>query len=90
MLKISVGMPVYNGEQYIEEAVLSILNQTEGRFELIISDMRERGVGALGFYVHAKARPLGQYGTAVLISNALGGDRTLVIHGTDDVVVDRG
>ena len=35
---ISVGMPVYNGEPYIEEAIKATLNQTYGNFELIISD----------------------------------------------------
>jgi glycosyltransferase involved in cell wall biosynthesis len=36
--KISVGMPVYNGEPYIGIAIESILKQTFGDFELIISD----------------------------------------------------
>ena len=35
---ISVGMPVYNGEHYIETALDSILGQSFGDFELIISD----------------------------------------------------
>jgi len=35
---ISVGMPVYNGEQYISEALESILGQSIRDFELIISD----------------------------------------------------
>jgi glycosyltransferase involved in cell wall biosynthesis len=33
---ISVVMAVYNGEQYIEEAINSVLNQTYPQFELII------------------------------------------------------
>lgn len=36
--KISVIMPVYNAEKYVEEAVKSILNQTESDLELIIID----------------------------------------------------
>ena len=36
--RISVGMPVYNGEPYIELAIESIMAQTFGDFELIISD----------------------------------------------------
>lgn len=35
---ISIGMPVYQGERYIQEAVNSILSQTLEDFELIISD----------------------------------------------------
>jgi len=35
---ISIGMPVYNGENYICEAINSVLNQTYQNFELIISD----------------------------------------------------
>lgn len=33
---ISVILPVYNGEKYLEEAIKSILNQTHTNFELII------------------------------------------------------
>ena len=33
---ISVVMPVYNGDKYLQEAIESILNQTEGDFEFII------------------------------------------------------
>jgi glycosyltransferase involved in cell wall biosynthesis len=36
--RVTVGMPVYNGERYIREAIDSILSQTYDDFELIISD----------------------------------------------------
>jgi len=35
---VSIGLPVYNGENYITECVDSILSQTYENFELIISD----------------------------------------------------
>lgn len=35
---VSIGMPVYNGERYISEALDSLLAQTFVNFELIISD----------------------------------------------------
>ena len=35
---VSIGMPVYNGEKYIREALDSLLAQTFENFELIISD----------------------------------------------------
>lgn len=35
---VSIGMPVYNGANYIDKAIASILNQTYTNFELIISD----------------------------------------------------
>jgi len=35
---VSVGMPVYNGEQYIKQALDSLLAQDYDNFELIISD----------------------------------------------------
>ena len=38
MPRISIGMPVFNGEKYIAEAIESILAQTFADFELIISD----------------------------------------------------
>lgn len=36
--RVSLGLPVYNGEDYLEQAIESILNQTFASFELIISD----------------------------------------------------
>lgn len=36
--RVSIGMPVYNGEEYLEAAITSILTQTFTDFELIISD----------------------------------------------------
>ena len=35
---VSVGLPVYNGEQYLAESIDSVLNQTFTDLELIISD----------------------------------------------------
>lgn len=35
---VSVGLPVYNGEAFVGKAIESILNQTHGHLELIISD----------------------------------------------------
>lgn len=37
-IAITIGMPVYNGSQYIREALDSLLTQTFTDFELIISD----------------------------------------------------
>lgn len=36
--RISVGLPVYNGERYLREALDSLLSQSFADFELIISD----------------------------------------------------
>ena len=36
--KVSIGMPVYNGQDYLEDAIAAILAQTYTDFELIISD----------------------------------------------------
>lgn len=35
---VTVGLPVYNGENYLEEAIRSIVNQTHAGWELIIGD----------------------------------------------------
>jgi len=35
---VSIGIPVYNGERYLEQTIDSILSQTYSNFELIISD----------------------------------------------------
>jgi glycosyltransferase involved in cell wall biosynthesis len=36
--KVSIGLPVYNGDDYLPEALDSILEQDFEDFELIISD----------------------------------------------------
>lgn len=36
--RVSLGMPVYNGESYLAEALDSVLSQSFGDFELFISD----------------------------------------------------
>jgi glycosyltransferase involved in cell wall biosynthesis len=36
--RVSIGLPVYNGEDYLSEAIDSILSQTYEDFELLISD----------------------------------------------------
>jgi glycosyltransferase involved in cell wall biosynthesis len=38
MVKLSIGLPVYNGEEYLSEALDSLLSQTYRDFELVISD----------------------------------------------------
>lgn len=38
MKLVSIGLPVYNGENYIEEAIQSVLDQTYPDVELVISD----------------------------------------------------
>ncbi|MDH4146086.1 MAG: glycosyltransferase [Acidimicrobiia bacterium] len=36
--EISIGLPVYNGENYLAEAIRSLQDQTFGDFEIIVSD----------------------------------------------------
>ena len=36
--RVSIGIPVYNGSNYVAEAIESVLAQTYGDFELILSD----------------------------------------------------
>jgi glycosyltransferase involved in cell wall biosynthesis len=36
--KVSIGLPVYNGELFLKTAIDSLLNQSYSNFELIISD----------------------------------------------------
>ena len=36
--KLTIGLPVYNAEKYLADAIRSLLGQTFGHFELLISD----------------------------------------------------
>ncbi len=36
--RLSIGLPVYNGEEYLTESLEALLGQTYEDFELIISD----------------------------------------------------
>lgn len=36
--RVSIAVPVYNGERYLREAMDSLLGQTYGDYEIIISD----------------------------------------------------
>jgi glycosyltransferase involved in cell wall biosynthesis len=36
--RLSIGLPVYNGERYLAESLEGLLSQTYGDFELIVSD----------------------------------------------------
>ena len=36
--RVSIGLPVYNAEQYLEQSIAAILAQTYRNFELVISD----------------------------------------------------
>lgn len=38
MAKIAIGLPVYNAEAYLRQSIDSLLGQTYGDFELVISD----------------------------------------------------
>ena len=37
-IRVSIGMPVHNGQTCVDTAIRSLLNQTMDSFELIISD----------------------------------------------------
>ncbi len=36
--RVSIGLPVFNGEQYLEQCIQSLLAQTYTQFELVICD----------------------------------------------------
>lgn len=37
-VKISIGIPIYNAERFLEFSIKSVLNQSFKEFELILSD----------------------------------------------------
>lgn len=48
--RVSIGMPVFNGERYIKQVIDSILAQTYTDFEFIISDNGSSDAGELPFH----------------------------------------
>lgn len=36
--RLSIGLPVYNGERYLAKSINALLSQTYENYELIISD----------------------------------------------------
>ena len=56
MKMVSIILPVYNAEKYLQESIRSILNQTYAEFELIIindGSVMDKGVH---FHVHVIPR----------------------------------
>lgn len=37
-VKISIGIPTYNQAEYLEETILSVLNQTVAAYEIVVSN----------------------------------------------------
>ena len=35
---VTVGVPLYNAEKYVEQALTSLLSQTFGDFEIVVCD----------------------------------------------------
>ncbi|NNC38837.1 MAG: glycosyltransferase family 2 protein [Hyphomonadaceae bacterium] len=58
---VTLGMPVYNGENFIREAIESILAQTFQDFELIITDNASTDATAAIVEEYVKADPRVQY-----------------------------
>jgi glycosyltransferase involved in cell wall biosynthesis len=61
MRKVAIGMPVWNGEKFLPEAIESILGQTYGDFELVISDNASTDGTAEICCTYAKREPRIRY-----------------------------
>src|ERR1051326_2036095 len=59
--RVSIGLPVYNGQQFLEEAINSLLAQTYSDFELIISDNASTDATEQICRAHAAADPRIRY-----------------------------
>ena len=75
MAKISVIMTVYNGENFLEEAIRSILEQTFAEFEFIIVDdgSTDRSAELIKKYTDRRIRffPLAHVGRAAALNYAV-------------------
>ena len=75
---VSVGLPVYDGENYVAEAIESILGQTYGNLELIINDNASTDRTEAICLEYAAADDRVQYARS---KHNLGGSRQLQRHG---------
>jgi len=93
-LKISVLLPAYNCEKYVEEAIKSILGQTYSNFELLIADdastdrtkeviHRITESGDCRIHLFHNAVNLGKTGTVANLFKRAVGD-LVTIHDADD------
>ena len=55
--RLSVGLPVYNGEKYLTDALDALLSQSYSDFELIISDNASTDRSAARIRIPAPAWP---------------------------------
>ena len=37
-IRVSIGIPTYNQAEYLEETILSVLNQTVPAYEIVVSN----------------------------------------------------
>ncbi len=75
--KVSIGLPVYNGEEFLSQAIESILGQTFTDFELIISDNASTdNTAAICQSYAAKDPRIRYYRNATNIGGANNGNRT--------------
>jgi glycosyltransferase involved in cell wall biosynthesis len=78
--KVSIGLPVYNGDEYLEKAIQSILAQSFTDFELIISDNASTDKTAMicQRYAASDSR-IRYYRNATNIGGANNGNRTFLL-----------
>ena len=78
--KVSIGLPVFNGDEYLEKAIQSILGQTFTDFELIISDnaSTDKTTTICRNYAGRDSR-IRYYRNATNIGGANNGNRTFLL-----------
>ena len=78
--KVSIGLPVYNGDEFLEKAIESILGQSFTDFELIISDNASTDKTALICQAYAaRDARIRYYRNATNIGGANNGNRTFLL-----------
>lgn len=78
--KVSIGLPVYNGDEFLSKAIESILGQTFTDFELIISDNASTdNTAAICQYYAALDPRVRYYRNATNIGGANNGNRTFAL-----------
>ena len=85
---ISIGLPVYNGENFLEQAIESVLAQTFQDYELVISD--NASTDATQAFASAMRHKMGEFITIEATSTTAQPGTTTAYSGSQEATTSNG